>query len=185
MPRDSQRGRVFDAIGTCIYPVHFAPLDEEVRQLAGKALKAAPVRRLVGVAVPVPPVRVGRRHLATADGIELDGGQATITRALALSLVARHVALVHHPADEPLHGWRYAKLLVAMMEACGGAGVAVLKDAYRIHRVRHKAPRKCQPASPAERKRLEGLRILHAMDKMFGEAAKTHFGGGHDVQVPK
>ncbi len=177
MPRDSQKGRVLQAIAACSYPIHYHPLDVEVERLARKALGAAPVRRLVGAAVPVPPVGLGRRHLATADGIELEGGLPAITRVLALSLVARHVALAHHPKDEPLHGWRYAKLLLAMMVACGGSGVAVLKDAYRIYKVRYKAPRKCQPASPAERERLEGLRILYAMDNMFGEAAKTQFGG--------
>lgn len=185
MPRDSQKGRVLKAIEMCAYPLHYAPLDEELRRLARKSLSAASVRRLVGASVPVPPVWVGRCHLATADGIQLKAREPHVARVFALSLLARHIALTHHPADEPLHGWRYAKLLLTMVEACGGSGLGVLKDAFRVLKVKHKAPRKCQPASPAERKRLEGLRILHAMDKMFGEAAKTHFGSGHDVQVPK
>lgn len=167
-PRDSQRSRVLRAVNEVFIPILGGDAKSNTRILFGRALRAAAVKKLLGGKRAVPE--------AALLYVEAAGHHEQITYARAMAALAAALARTEHPSDEPLHGWRYARLLLAMMGAVSKPAAAALRAAFVRHKVRHKAPRAARPASPVELERLKGLRMLHAMDKLFGEAGKTPLG---------
>ena len=173
-PRDAQRGKVVAAVTTAGgYVVPRDACRSYGFRLFARVCRSAGVRKLCGASrLAPPPVAAGRSTRATAAGVRLDARVLYFHHIRLLALLAEHLALKHFPADEPLHGWRYARLLLALVRGEGREYGDRLLAAYKVYNVRWKAPRRSKPASPAEIERLRGLRTAVALNRLFGEAAK-------------
>lgn len=173
-PRDAQRGKVAAAVTSAGgFVVRREDYDAYGRVLFARACRSTEARKVCGVKRLIPPpITTGKSTRADATGVRLDAAVIYFYHVRLLALLAEHLTLKHLPADEPLHGWRHAKLLLALVRGVSELYAERLLTAYKANGVRWKAPRRSKPASPAEIERLRGLRMAVALNRVFGEAAR-------------